>query len=290
MATRSSQSIGMTNATDAEFRAWAKFIFDTLVTTGGWVQTSDTGQINFTTVTRPTVANEKKGYIVVRMDDSLQATAPVFMRVDFGNSSTVGVPAIWVTIGPSSDGAGNINDAYLTPGTTSSIRANGTFTTFPVFSWGAAGTSWVAIAMGCNTVGANGAFVFMLERSKNGAGQDTGDGLILLYLDAEGNLNQTQYLYLDDTVQPPEELGIPTILSQRGGSAVASEDWGVAIPFPFAGIVVQPGINCLVSRDTDQSQEGRFVGFVYDKPHVYQTLMGVRARGTSFSRVLMRYE
>jgi hypothetical protein len=292
MATRSSQSMSVNNLTDAAFRGWSKFIYDTMID-GGWVQTADTGQINFSTATRPTVANQKAGYVIMRMDDDLQTDHPVYMRMDFGNSSTVGSAALWVTLGPSSDGSGNIEDAWLTPVTTSAIRANSqpTYTSpTPLWSWGSADTARVAVALGFVTAGGVG-LVFMLERAKNGAGQDTGDGLILFYSDAESNLNSSQFLFTDDVVQPPEEnVTIPVILSSRSGSAVASEDWGVAIPFPFAGIVVQPGINVLVTRSTDQSIEGRFAGYVYGVRHTYQTLLNLGVRGTSLTRVLMRYE
>ena len=42
------------NSTDANFRLWSKAISDSIGT--AWTQTSDSGQINFATVTRPLAA------------------------------------------------------------------------------------------------------------------------------------------------------------------------------------------------------------------------------------------
>lgn len=94
------------NTSDATYRVWTKAIFDNIVA-GGWVQTSDTGQITFTTVTKPTVINTTSGYSILRMNDSLQSTAPVFMKLEYGCGSNVTYPALWITLGTAMDGSGS---------------------------------------------------------------------------------------------------------------------------------------------------------------------------------------
>src|SRR4051812_38221933 len=69
-------------ADDATFRAWGSGIAAQIAAMG-LVQTSDTGQINWTTVTRPGI-NVLAGYEMWRFADSLQATKPVFIRLDYG--------------------------------------------------------------------------------------------------------------------------------------------------------------------------------------------------------------
>jgi hypothetical protein len=89
------------------FRAWSKSLFDTIIA-GGWIQTSDTNQINFTTVTKPSVINTMSGYVMLRMNDTLQGTAPCYLKIEFGAGPSVTYPSIAVSIGTGTDGAGNL--------------------------------------------------------------------------------------------------------------------------------------------------------------------------------------
>jgi hypothetical protein len=74
-------------ADDATFRAWGSGIAAQIAAMG-LVQTSDTGQINWVTVARPAL-NTIAGYEIWRFNDALQATKPVFIRIDYGTSSPV---------------------------------------------------------------------------------------------------------------------------------------------------------------------------------------------------------
>lgn len=95
------------NDTDANFRAWINVWHTLLTTVGGWVQTADTGQINFATATRPTLVNEKRGYALYAMNDSLQATKPIILKLAFGSGAAANTPGVWFSIGTATDGAGN---------------------------------------------------------------------------------------------------------------------------------------------------------------------------------------
>jgi hypothetical protein len=77
------------------------------------VQTADTGQINWATVLKPTAINTKQGYEVWRFNDALHATAPLFVKFEYGSGGTAVVPAVWVTLGKGSDGAGAITSGVL---------------------------------------------------------------------------------------------------------------------------------------------------------------------------------
>jgi hypothetical protein len=71
------------------------------------VQTADTGQINWATVTRPGT-NTDGGYEIWRFDDTHQATAPVFFRVNYGTYGTATRPRLTIIVGTSSNGSGTI--------------------------------------------------------------------------------------------------------------------------------------------------------------------------------------
>ena len=64
---------------DSDYRAWWDAI-RAQFTAIGLVQTSDTGQLNPASHTRPTT-NSFSGYEVWRWADTLQASLPIYMRI-----------------------------------------------------------------------------------------------------------------------------------------------------------------------------------------------------------------
>lgn len=101
-------------STDAKFRTWGSAISAAIVASGLTV-TTDTGQINWTTVTKPTATVTKAGYEVYKFNDTLQSTKPIFFRIDYGSSTVASGngPNTWLTVGTGSDGAGNITGTAL---------------------------------------------------------------------------------------------------------------------------------------------------------------------------------
>lgn len=90
------------HTTDAEFRAWGSDIAQALLDVG-LVKTADTGQINWTTVERPTIGNFG-GYEIWRYPDS-----SIYMKWEFGTSTgSPSQPAIRVTVSNGSNGSGTL--------------------------------------------------------------------------------------------------------------------------------------------------------------------------------------
>lgn len=120
------------STTDEAFRLWGSRISQAL-SACGLIKTADTGQINWTSVARPvdtSVGEKIIGYEMWRFDDALQATLPVFIKVEYGagkwyNATRVtqnyNVPVIFVTIGTATDGAGNLTGTL----TSSRFRVGG---------------------------------------------------------------------------------------------------------------------------------------------------------------------
>lgn len=179
MATRTA-NLAATNNTDVNFRAWINEIHNALIAYG-WVQTADTGQINFATVTRPAGANTYQGYAVYRMNDALQSTCAVFMRIDFGTAGGVDSPGIKVqiTIG-GTNGAGtltgNVSSIQTTAAsnsgtaTTANCRTSGTASRFCLSFW--------HNDLGAGTTGQG--FLFIVERDRDTAGNETSLGVNFL--------------------------------------------------------------------------------------------------------------
>lgn len=180
--TNSSAALTYRNNSDAEFRSWVQFISNALQT-GGVIKTADTGQINTATVLAPTVLTTSQGYEIRRFSDALQSTKPVFIKIEYGaNSNTVTNPVFWLTVGTGSDGAGNITGTLLaramySAGNNSQIGAGGAIAKISVdanrCNWGILYTS---------SASTSGFSMFGLERTKDNAGADNGDGLFLVYV------------------------------------------------------------------------------------------------------------
>lgn len=109
--------------TDAEFRSECLLIHNALKATGGLVQTSDTGQTDFTTNTRATSAGVG-GYTIYRFDDAHQSSYPLFLRFDWYQSQA-GRLGFAITIGTGTNGAGTITGVIRTVNLTSGA-VNGT--------------------------------------------------------------------------------------------------------------------------------------------------------------------
>lgn len=95
---------------DATFQEWVTE-WHTALTTIGLTQTADTGQINPATVSRPSI-NTYAGYSIWRFNDTQQATAPLFIRIQFGSGSVIDRPLIGFSIGTGSDGSGNLTGVF----------------------------------------------------------------------------------------------------------------------------------------------------------------------------------
>lgn len=274
MATRTSSSLLPDNSTDAHFRAWAGFIEDTLVTTGGWVVTGDTGQTAPASLAHPTIANTKQGYRVYRMADTLQGTSPVFMRIDFGSTATINNPGFWVTIGTGSDGAGTITGIVWNGGAsaTPNVGNSSNTTSLTNNSYGSADTNRASLALFVQS-NANYHLVFCIERTKDATGADTGVGLLIGYVPpALATLSRSRYIVLAGGSQPTEETGLSYILTQKNPSETFGSDIGCGIVIPFKGVAQQPGTNVMIVNSNDVSTEGQFTLTLYSSSRTYQQL------------------
>jgi hypothetical protein len=95
---------------DAEFRKWGLELQTKLLAVG---LVADEASTNWTTATRPGV-NTEYGYEVYHLNDSLHATAPIYIRIGYGTASATTAPRIQVTIGTSTNGSGVLGGTALT--------------------------------------------------------------------------------------------------------------------------------------------------------------------------------
>lgn len=164
----------LSNADTALFRAWGSAVSTAL----GQMLTrvTQTGEINWTTVNAPVAANTFQGFEVYRLNDSLQSTAPLFFKFEYGSANSATISAIRLTIGKGVDGSGVITGVLQTA--------------INVFS---GNNTAISAASNCYISNGDGSgFVFSLqpdqtnlaggfccvERSRNASGQPTGNALL----------------------------------------------------------------------------------------------------------------
>jgi hypothetical protein len=179
--------------TDAGFRTWVAEVITILFTTLGVTQTSDTGQINTGTVTRPAAANTSAGYVVGRFNDTAQGTSPIFFKLEFGTAGTASTSVqMWITVGTGSNGSGTITGTVMnrcgcggnTPGSNTVA-----YTTRACYST-SDGVLWLAWKYGANSTGVNATLAgFVIARSNDNTGAPTTDAVLLLTNAITGNSN-----------------------------------------------------------------------------------------------------
>lgn len=216
-------SLPPAHASDAEFRSWGSWISASFAAFG-WVQSADSGQVNWTTVTRAST-NTAAGYEIWAMDDSLQGTKPVLVKIEYGTGASTGFERIWITVGATSDGSGTLT------GTTSTRLAVGNNSgSATAMTWVASGDAnrimLAANVYHASTVSSAYPFMFCIERTHDGAGLDTEAGALIVCSSPTGMGNnatmQQQYWPWNATPAAVEGLGFfgPAIGTGSDGTSI----------------------------------------------------------------------
>jgi hypothetical protein len=297
------------------FQAWAQFIDDSLLN-GGWVITSDTGQTLPANLVVPTTSQQKRGYRVYQMTDDLSAEDPVTLRLDFGSGfSNFGAPyspSVWLTLGPMTDGAGNMLNTWLNAAYVESHQGAGGVTN----SVASVDKGRCAFGMMCGYPGQGGntnggSFAFSIERWKDELGQDIGEGLLLAYTSrqsVQGNVqiclaySPTCYFEVGLIRQQPIDLGINYIHTTNSPSPTYFGDRGVGVLFHFFGTALQPGKNWVICNSSDTAgpilavnMYGELIPYVAVNIIPFIGLIGAlgfgsSAYGDTFRKVMMRFD
>lgn len=166
----------LSNADTTLFRAWGSAVSTAL----GQMLTrvTQTGEINWTTVTAPLAANTFQGFEVYRLNDSLHSTAPVFLKFEYGSGAAATTSAIRLTIGKGADGSGNIT-GVLQSAINVFAADNVSAALSNCYISNGDGSGFVFSLQPDNPV-AQGGFC-CVERSRNTAGQPTASALMLAF-------------------------------------------------------------------------------------------------------------
>lgn len=97
----SQQSLVCDNSTLTNFKQWAKAISD-FFAAAGWVQSSDTGQVNWTSI----ASVPGSGAYVYEIWKPGDALTPFFIKLEYGNSVGANSPGLRITLSTATNGAG----------------------------------------------------------------------------------------------------------------------------------------------------------------------------------------
>lgn len=199
----------------AGFQAWITEM-TTELTAVGLTQTADTGQINPATVALPGSANTIAGSQIWRFNDTLQATSPVFLKIEYGTGGAITtVPLIILSIGQGSNGSGTLTGTVSARvACTAGNALNSAVANAPSFwvynpTYGVLACAW-KFGINSSTVASTVPMAgFIIERSCDTSGNATGDAVSLITTSNSavgsavvGNCIQT-YSYLASALTTP---------------------------------------------------------------------------------------
>ena len=174
MATQQWQ-IAEDNSTLANFKAWAKAISDWFRTCG-WTNTSDTGQVNWSTIAA--VPSNSYVYDIFAPGDGL---TPYYVKIEYGYSTTT--LQIAVSLGTGTDGAGNLTKwvtsrrAMWATNLAGGIANVNAVTQFECNFTGDSGR--IGIMMWRNSSAAGGQLLIAIQRTLDSSGNPTNEGVSL---------------------------------------------------------------------------------------------------------------
>ena len=276
------------NSTNAQFRAWGQNVSST-INSCGMIQTSDTGQINWATVTAPAGANTIQGYEVWRFADALQASAPVYFKLEYGSGSTANNPSLNLILGSGSDGLGNLTGITMRENAACSGTAGNTT------CYVCGDTNRLTLALfvaGANATAAS-CLVHMLERTVDAAGVLTAEGV--LYIGRGTSVWQQQAWNCKTGPMSAQEVTLgcmgPSI--GNGGSGANTSVYPI---YHTKGIFLNPGYNMFGGFEANFPANITTTFTVYGVSHTYMPMSQVNASAPVFrtvsstSNVLLRYD
>lgn len=180
MTTKTYSSV-LDHTSDAGFRAWGAELGVNLAL-AGLVQTADTGQINWTTVTRPGVSTAG-GYEIWRFADST-----LFLKIEYGTGTSAANPQMWITVGQGSNGTGTLTGQLSTrniwTANTAPTSTATNYTTYICVIADAMSITWKANSTSTSTVASG---VLVIGKSVDGTGAATNLGYGVWISGVSGN-------------------------------------------------------------------------------------------------------
>jgi hypothetical protein len=257
--------------TDANFRLWGKAISDAFAAIG-LIKDTDAAQINWATVAKPTGVSTMMGYEVWRFNDAIQATCPVYFKIQYGSSSaSANIINIIMQVGQGSDNAGTLTGTTATATTFGSGTSSST--TYSCFISSDGGRINVAMFAGG---GLSIPFGFYIERIKDDNGDPTANGVNIVYFGVTGAATASvsqQYLPLTGAAYPATPMTGFMCAMPSSGQASYGTNVGLFPIYPNLGYAANPDMGALVYFTGDIASPGTMLNVtMYGTTHTFVTL------------------
>lgn len=243
----------------ANFKEWASEICAALGALG-WIQTADTGQIDWTT--NPAVpAAGVYLYQIWRMADALQATLPIFLKVEFGSIAGP-LPSFRYTVGTATNGAGqiigiNTGAPIVLPAVAGQVNQG--VAQFECDFSGSTGR--FSMLMWRNCTGVNNPFLLVIDRSKDNAGADTDEYVTIVHGAYSNNIRQQSIVKAVGATNAETQLVSAAIFSSA--SAAFNNKVAVLPIFPLVGQLGNPMLGCASIKAADFPEGTTFTCTMY---------------------------
>lgn len=266
----SKQTAGLSFAhgSDAQFRAWGSAISAALLA-AGLTNTTDTGQINWSTVVRAG-SNADAGYEIWRLNDAAQSTRPMFLKIRYGTSSSTDRPRCLFDVGEGSDGSGSLTGAIKTDLTIFNSSNTGQGTGDININWNAT-LGFFGIAC-TNLVSSNCTpTTNSFERLKDATGAATTRGFAVVYSPTPGTVNYS--LFASSWSTEPNNT-IPAFWPVQAGGASSAGGTFISGLTPLTGdgthgVLERTLCFCVCGSSDFQSGEQFAINRWDGNPHTY---------------------
>lgn len=247
------------NATLANFKNWAQAI-STAMASMGWVQTSDTGQVNWSTIVAVGTV-----YEIWAPADALQTgSTAFFLKIVYGNAGANN-PQISVSLAHSTDGAGNLQAPVVGPFVTNGSSGQGSTRVCECNFSG--DIDRLSINMWRDSTDGFEDIMFSIERTKDTAGVNSTDG-VTIYINFPNNARQQQGTL---TFSPLLVFSFGALCRLSMGLADAAFNNNIPISplFPVYGKFGNPNTGVALCPANDVAEGGIFTATLYGATRTY---------------------
>jgi len=257
------------------FRIWSQKTHDAILSTG-IADASGSDSITygsdstaFEALANPT-AYVQAGFQIYKFDDALQATAPVFIKIGYGRGTNTAYPAIYVTVGNTSDGVDTVSGPPVTDVATPLSSGLQTDALSQYMICGdtnriiVTGPSWELDSQSLP----DEMYFLSVERTKDANGDDTDEGILV----AQVHNASTYYWYTMpySGPTPANDTRWPAGISSITTSPVTKDGRQIVSPvFPLSGVAPYPGKNILITKDENFMDVDIIPIAIYGTPNNY---------------------
>lgn len=286
MSYSNSDTLVNTITTNAQFRTWGSGVTAKLALMS-LVKVVEAAQIDWATVATPGVANTAAGYEMWRMDDALQATVPIFIKIEYGSGAAAANGAIWVSLGSSSNGAGVLNGVVM-----GRTRVSCTATAGAIqHHWSGANNRFAFCCVGAT---AATSMLISVERTVDTAGAVSSEGALVIYR-ADSAYGQMGWNQVTGNYTASWESTLGCMGCAVAPFAVTGLQVAVYPVYINKGVFCNPGYGVFMYENATIGAGATISMTVYAAAHTFMplgnTVFACTGRGGfSAGCIMMRYE